>query len=237
MTDVQPTVWIAISAGILSFLSPCVLPLIPGFIAYLSGTSLQTEEGSPWWRTLLHALAFVCGFTVIFVALGASVSSISGLLFNYRPWIQRTGGLVIIVLGLHTAGLLRLPFLLQTTQISFAGRRQWGLLSSVLLGVVFSAGWTPCVGPILLSILMLAGQEQTAAQGAYLLAAYSLGLGVPFLLVGAAFGRLAGWLRRLNRHLHLVSVVSGLFLVAVGFLIFTDMLSILAAYGSFVELP
>jgi len=236
MNPSQVSVLLAVGAGLLSFLSPCVLPLIPGFIGYLGSASVRAEGQVPWWRTFLHALAFVLGFTAVFVVLGASAGSLGALLYDYLPWIQRIGGVLLILMGLHTIGLLKIPFLFQEKRVHFVGRPELGYLSSFLLGIFFSAGWTPCVGPILASILLLASQEQTAARGAFLLAAYSLGLGIPFLAVGAAFGPLSGWLRRLNRHLNLVSIISGLFLIVVGLLILTDSLRLLAAYGGFLNI-
>lgn len=237
MIPPEISVWLALAAGLLSFLSPCVLPLVPGFVGYLGGASVRGEGQVPWWRTFLHALGFVVGFTAVFVGLGASVGSLGAWLYDSLPWIQRVGGVLLVVLGLHTAGLLKIPFLFQERRAHFAARPELGYLSSLLMGIFFSAGWTPCVGPILAGILLLASQEQTAGQGAFLLAIYSLGLGIPFLAVGAAFGPLSGWLYRLNRHLNVVSVVSGVLLVGMGLLILTDSLRLLAVYGSFLELP
>ncbi|MGC8837924.1 MAG: cytochrome c biogenesis CcdA family protein [Anaerolineae bacterium] len=236
MNPEQISALLAVAAGLLSFLSPCVLPLVPGFIGYLGGASVRAEGRVPWWRTFLHAASFVAGFSAVFIALGAGVGQLGALLYNVLPWLQKVGGALLILLGLHTAGLLKVPALFQERRLHLTVRPEWGYLSSLLMGVFFSAGWTPCVGPVLAGILLLASQEQTAARGAFLLSAYSLGLGVPFLAVGAAFGPLSGWLRRLNRHLHLVSVVSGLLLIGIGLLIFTDSLRILAAYGTFWDL-
>lgn len=237
MNPERISAFLAVAAGLLSFLSPCVLPLVPGFVGYLGGASVRSEGRVPWWRTFLHAAAFVAGFSAVFIALGAGVGQAGSLLYRHLPWIQKVGGALLILLGLHTAGLLRIPALFRERRLHLVVRPEWGYLSSFLMGVLFSAGWTPCVGPILAGILLLASQEQTAVRGALLLAAYSLGLGIPFLAVGAAFGPLSGWLRRLNRHLNVVSLVSGLFLVGIGLLIFTDSLRILAAYGAFLELP
>ncbi|MGQ9594174.1 MAG: cytochrome c biogenesis CcdA family protein [Anaerolineae bacterium] len=236
MNPDQISALLAAAAGLLSFLSPCVLPLVPGFIGYLGGTSVRSEERIPWWRTFLHAASFVGGFSAVFIALGAGAGQLGALLYDSLPWVQKVGGALLVLLGLHTMGLLKLPALFQERRVHFSARPEWGYLSSLLMGVLFSAGWTPCVGPVLAGILLLASQEQTAARGALLLALYSLGLGIPFLAVGAAFGPLSGWLRTLIRHLNVVSVVSGLLLVGIGLLIFTDSLRILASYGAFWEL-
>ncbi|MBC7224006.1 MAG: cytochrome c biogenesis protein CcdA, partial [Anaerolineae bacterium] len=179
MNPEQISALLAVAAGLLSFLSPCVLPLVPGFVGYLGGASVRAEGSVPWWRTFLHAAAFVTGFSAVFIALGAGVGQLGALLYGYLPWIQKVGGALLILLGLHTAGLLKVPPLFQERRIHLAVRPEWGYLSSFLMGVLFSAGWTPCVGPILAGILLLASQEQTATRGALLLAAYSLGLGIP----------------------------------------------------------
>ena len=231
MDTSQVSLFAATIAGLLSFLSPCVLPLVPGFIGYMSGTSVQSGQKTPWWHTFLHACSFVLGFSLVFVILGASISSLGSLLYDYLPMLQKIGGILLIILGLHTMGLIKIPFLFQERRVHWTGRAEWGYLSSLLMGVFFSAGWTPCVGPILASILLLASQEQTAAQGALLLVAYSIGLGIPFLAVGAAFGPISGLLRRLNRHLNVVSIISGIFLIAMGLLLVTDSLRLLTSLG------
>jgi cytochrome c biogenesis protein CcdA len=151
-------------------------------------------------QTLLHALAFVLGFSVMFILLGASVAFLGLLLNRAIVWMQRVGGVVIIVLGLSTLGLLKLPFLYTDRRIHVGAKPRLGYLSSLLMGVFFSAGWIPCVGPVLAAIYLLAGSTQTVGQGALLLATYSLGLGLPFMITGAALSTIGGWLQRVNRH-------------------------------------
>lgn len=226
---------IAIFGGLLSFASPCVMPLVPAFLGYLSGTAVnQRGEATHRLDTFWHALAFVLGFTVIFVALGASLGAIGRWLYDYLPWIQKIGGVIIVLFGMHTVGIIRIPFLYQERRLEMGKKPSLGYFSSFLMGLFFSAGWMPCVGPILAAIYFMASGTQTAAQGALLLAAYSLGLGIPFLVVGLAFEPLTPYLRRLNRHLRVVSVISGIFLILVGIAIFTDSLRYFARFGSFI---
>ena len=180
--------------------------------------------------TFLHALAFVLGFSAVFVALGASAAFIGYALSSYIVWVQRIGGLLVIIFGLSTMGLIRLPFLYVDRRVQSQVNPRLGYLSSLLMGVFFSAGWIPCVGPVLAAIYLLASNTQTAGQGALLLAVYSLGLGLPFLITGAAFSTMTGWLRRLNRYLNIVSIITGIFLVAVGALLALDQLRMLSAW-------
>ncbi len=207
------------------------------------------------WRTFFHALAFVLGFSLVFVALGASVAFFGSALNAFLPTFVKIGGVILILFGLQVAGVLgwladllrragadRNPLgrgyiafteglaqLLYTEgRVQRRADRRWGYLSSAIMGVFFSAGWIPCVGPVLAAIYFLASDTQTIGQGALLLLVYSAGLGIPFLLTGAAFSTMTGWLRRLNRHLGIVSKITGLFLIFVGVLLFMDRLSLIA---------
>jgi len=230
------TLPLALFAGLLSFLSPCVLPLVPAYLGYLSGTTVSERGVKPKrFQTFLHALFFVLGFSVIFVALGATASFIGQLLNQYILTLQRIGGIIIIVFGLHTIGIIKIPLLYYDTRAEMKTRPELGYLSSFLIGLTFAAGWTPCVGTVLSAIFFLAADTQTAGQGMLLLTVYSLGLGLPFLLVGGAFETISPWLRKLNRHLNIVSVISGIFLVAVGVAIFAGWLTYLARFGTFLN--
>lgn len=220
--------------GLLSFASPCVLPLVPAYVGYLGG-SAATGAVAGRRAGLLNSLAFVLGFSLVFVTLGASIGLLSQWLIQYRTWAQRIGGAVVIVLGLHTAGLIRIPALYSDKRVNVVPRAGIGYLSSFLLGVFFSAGWMPCVGPILAGILLLAGNAQTAGRGAGLLLVYSLGLGLPFIVTGLLIGSLRPWLQRANRHLHLVSVLSGVLLMVLGLAIMFDQLKYLSSLGAFLE--
>ena len=231
------TLPIAAFAGLLSFLSPCVLPLVPAYLGYLSGATVGqgAEARSKRFGTFIHAFFFVLGFTMIFVALGATASFIGRLLSQHIFTLQRIGGVIVIIFGLHTIGIIKIPFLYREARAEMKARPELGFLSSFLIGLVFAAGWTPCVGTVLSAIFFLAADTQTAGQGMLMLAAYSLGLGLPFLLVGGAFETISPWLRRLNRHLNVVSVVSGIFLIAVGVAIYAGWLTYLARFGTFLN--
>jgi cytochrome c-type biogenesis protein len=332
------TLPLAFLAGLLSFASPCVLPLVPAYVGYLGGTAVmagqQDQAQGAGLRTFLHSLFFVLGFAAVFVLLGASATLIGRLLLDYAVALQRVGGVLLIVFGMRlmanewsrrrwavvavlagaltfvlrsglltlgtvefggetlvwleeslvvglvvlagagwdtprqailavAAGILNfiasydtlLPNLVASILIAavtvFGNRadlfyaekklelkqvQRSGYLRSLVFGVVFAAGWTPCIGPILAGILLVASQLDTVLQGILLLVAYSLGLGIPFLVVGAAFGPLSRWLRKANRYLGAVSIISGALLVLMGILIFSDSLSFLSRYSTFIEL-
>lgn len=339
MNPPSVTLPLAFVAGLLSFVSPCVLPLVPAYLGYLGGTTVLSDEqaGRPAQPRraigpFLHGLLFVLGFATVFVLLGASATALGRVLFDYRLLLARVGGVLLVVFGFRLMGsgwsrrrwiagaaavavvtlgsgllfqgvgqsgeraliLLEeslmmglvvlaganpgiagqvvlgvaagglnllasydelLPTLIASVFIAavtvffnradifYAERRlgiqkagQSGLGRSYLFGVIFAAGWTPCIGPILTAILVVASQLQTVWHGILLLVAYSLGLGIPFLLVGVAFGPLSSAFRRMNRHLGIVSIVSGALLVLMGILIFTDSLSFLAGYGDWITI-
>ncbi len=226
MSSLVPEVsWlVAFGAGVVSFLSPCVAPLVPGYLSYISGTSVQDLEerqGDRLRRVLFSCLLFVLGFSTVFVLLGTSAALFGGLLEEYRRPLTRIAGGVMVVMGLFVAGLFRLPLLYQERRFHPDGRWFRGP-GTVLLGMAFAFGWTPCIGPILASILFYAGATETAAQGALLLLAYSLGLGAPFVLVGVGFGRSVAVLAWVKRHYLLINGISGAVLVALGVLLLTD---------------
>jgi cytochrome c-type biogenesis protein len=223
----------ALGAGILSFISPCVLPLIPGYISFVSGVSLD-EMRAPGarasrQRVLATSVAFVLGFSLVFVALGASASAIGQWVMQNLPLLGKIGGALIIVFGLHTMGLFRLPFL-EVERRVHAQRKPAGLIGALLVGVAFAFGWTPCIGPILAGILVVAGSRETITEGVVLLAVYSLGLGIPFLLTSLAIDRFFAVTARIRRHYHTIEVVSGALLVLIGLLIFTGQLTVIVRY-------
>ena len=338
MDNANLTLSIAFLAGLLSFASPCVLPLVPAYLGYLGGTAVMSgaseKGGRETLTTFLHSLLFVLGFGLVFVLLGASATFIGRFLFDSSILLQRVGGVLLVLFGMRLmaigwsrrrwivaaaviavltlvldSGLLvqggielsdfslvwleeslmmgfvvlaganwssarqiifavavgilnflasfdsTIPNLLASgliiaaviflsrtdifyteKKLDLKGASQTGYLRSVLFGVVFAAGWTPCVGPILAGILIVASQLETVGQGVLLLVAYTLGLGIPFLLVGLAFGPISRWLRRASRYLGLVSIISGVLLVLMGILIFTDSLTFLSQYGGFLDL-
>ncbi|MBI2908176.1 MAG: sulfite exporter TauE/SafE family protein [Chloroflexi bacterium] len=226
---------IAFAAGLLSFLSPCVLPLVPAYITHLTGASMaQGQRRRFHLAPFLHAAGFVAGFSLVFIVLGASVGLIGYTLRDQIPLLSRVGGIVLILLGLNLMGVLRIGALYQTRQLQYSAGRRVSYARSALIGATFSVGWTPCVGPILGAILTLAATSETVLTGAYLLLAFSLGLGVPFLAAGAALGSLAPHLKRLSRHGRVISIVSGLLLIGVGILMVLGKLADLNAYFSFL---
>lgn len=209
---------------------------MPGYIGYLSSATVLRPAGQAVIsinrrEAVLHALAFVLGFAVVFAALGASVGLIGYALVDRLPIIQKVGGIVLVVFGFHTLGLISLPFLNREVRADMSRvPRQSGYLSSMMVGTIFAAGWTPCIGVVLGSILTLAMTSATAWKGAYLLVAYSLGLGVPFVLTAFGMDRAHGLLRRLNRRARLVESVSGLLIVGMGLLVFFDVLALLSGF-------
>jgi cytochrome c-type biogenesis protein len=224
--DLFPQVsWLAaFAAGLVSFFSPCVAPLVPGYLSFISGVSAQDlRSGKPGIsnRIALSALLFVLGFASVFVLLGASASLAGGLLEEYRRPLNRISGIVMIAMGLVVIGLLRAPIFYRDFRVQLPAHHL-GPAAPVLLGGAFAFGWTPCVGPILASILFYASASQTVLSGALLLLVYSLGLGVPFLLAGMAFGKAMSAANFMRRHHVAINAVSGGLLVAVGVLFLTE---------------
>lgn len=227
-------IFIASLGGLLSFLSPCVLPLVPGYLGYLTGTVVNGETTPARRHLLAHSLAFVAGFAVIFTVAGIALGQFILELQNGLDYVRWFGGIAVVVLGIHTMGLLRIPFLDRQAKISAEDRLPKGrLTSSFLLGVFFAAGWSPCVGVILSGIFAVAATQ--GARSGVLFFAYAVGLGIPFILTALAFGALTPLLRRMNRRLGLISAVSGAFLVVVGVLLLTDSFTRLATYAPVFE--
>jgi len=272
---VELTVAVALGAGLLSFLSPCVLPLVPAYIGQLSAVAVVGRaDGSPSrWLAIRHAIAYVIGFGAVFTILGVTATYAAGPLFDWLPLLRQVGGVLLIVLGLNLAGILRIPVLDRTWRPleagaaasvagatgtmalaspgGAAGQRgagrpglgdrlggrlvgaRGGWIASFGLGAIFAIGWTPCVGVILGGILTLAADSGSAAQGAILLVAYTLGLGVPFLLIAAAYDRAPRLLAPLLRHGRLVSLIGGLLVVAIGVAMVFDLLALLPQFVPF----
>jgi len=221
---------IAFGAGVLSFLSPCVLPLVPSYLSFVTGMSLEDlQEGVNRRTTLIHALLFVAGFTGIFLLLGASASFLGQFLRAYETWISRVGGLLIIVLGLHLAGAFRLAPLLRERRVHLNDKPA-GYLGTLGVGVIFGAGWTPCIGPVLGAILTFAASQEQFWSGVTLLLVYSMGLAVPFLLAALALDAFLRAFSRFRRFLPFVQVSSGILLVFLGLLLLTGTFSALSTY-------
>ena len=227
----------ALVAGVLSFLSPCVLPLVPSFITYLTGLSfadLQAEHPTELVRrrTIIHSLLFIAGFTLVFVLLGASATFVGSFLRENMTVMRRVGGILIMLFGLHVCGLLPIGFLLGEKRLQLHNKPA-GYFGSILVGIAFAAGWTPCIGPILASILMVAAAESTVYQGIILLLAYSLGLAIPFFLSALATHRFLVLFNRFKKYIRLFEIATGLFLFIAGVMIFFDRLALVQRYFSF----
>ena len=209
----------ALVAGVVSFLSPCVLPLVPPYLVYLAGASLERMAGGEAVArarsdTVIASVCFVLGFTTVFVALGASATAIGGLIRAWSGTLATVAGVVIIVMGLHFLGVTRLAFLMQEKRLAVS--KPVSLWGAYVMGLAFAFGWTPCIGPILAAILAVAASESTVARGAGLLAVYSLGLGIPFVIAALAIQPYAAFLARFRTHLHRVEQVMGVLLIVTG---------------------
>ncbi len=228
---------LAFLAGLASFLSPCVFSLVPAYIGYLGGRSMasaQLEKPSRW-VTFSHGLAFVLGFSVIFVSLGVAASAVGGLLYDLRTWIAKIGGIVVIIFGLHLMGVFRIPFLEYDLRPQSLPDRRRGYLASALMGVFFSAGWSPCVGPVLGAILTFAINGGSISHGVSLLSAYSAGLAIPFLLAALGIGWVTLILRRYGKVMRYVEIGMGAIMVIVGGMLIFGTFQLLARFGFFVD--
>jgi cytochrome c-type biogenesis protein len=240
------TLLAAFGAGLLSFISPCVLPLIPGYLSYISGLSLEEMRGVPVVagggtvavarssarrQVVISSLAFIIGFSLVFISLGAAASAVGQFLAKWQSIFNRIAGAVIILFGLHTMGVLRIEWLYQEKRVQ-TSRKPAGFLGAALVGVAFAFGWTPCIGPILAGILAIAGSQETIGQGVRLLAVYSLGLGVPFMATALMIDRFIAAKGRIGRYYHAIELVSGALLVVIGMLIFTNRFTVIAKWLS-----
>lgn len=228
------TIGLAFLAGLASFLSPCVFSLVPAYVGYLGGRAVGGEatEGNRL-LTFSHGLAFVLGFSIVFVTLGVASSAFGRLLFDLRFILSKVGGIIIIIFGLHMIGVFRIPLLEYDTRIQKVPDRKWGYLSSALMGVFFSAGWAPCVGPVLGAILTLALNGGSISTGVSLLSAYSAGLAIPFLLAALGIGWVSLTLRKYGKAIHYIEIAMGVVLVILGFMLFTGIFQRIAQAGQF----
>lgn len=228
---------LAFLAGLASFLSPCVFSLVPAYIGYLGGRAVGADNSSSSnrWLSFSHGLAFVLGFSVVFVLLGITTSALGVLLYDSRDVIAKVGGIVVVIFGLHMVGVFRIPLLEYDTRRQELPDPKLGYLSSALMGVFFSAGWSPCVGPVLGSILTLSFTGGSVSQGAFLLTAYSAGLAIPFLLAALAIGWVAKVIRRYGRIMRYVEIAMGVVLVVVGVMLFFGTFEQIAQYGFWVD--
>jgi len=234
MVPSQLSIGIAFVAGLLSFLSPCVLPLVPIYLAQLVGQSInqstaQGRSAALRLTTFLHAVTFVAGFTLAFVALGATASTLGSFLRTNQVILRQIGGIILVVIGLHLTGILRLPFLYVQRRIAYRPERP-GYFASLLMGIIFAIAWSPCIGPILSAILTLAAGSATLRFGVLLLFAYALGLGVPFLLLGLGLDRFSRFLKWVRPYLGRIEIVTGCLMIAVGIIVFFNLLVFLNQY-------
>ena len=219
---------VAFAAGLLSFLSPCVLPLIPSYVGFLTGMTVEEVERRRW-TALLHGVWFVAGFSLVFILLGAAASAVGNVLRDYQVWLGRIGGVLLILFGVYLLGILRPAFLMREWRIQLA-RKPIGYFGSGVVGFTFGAAWTPCIGPILGGILTLAATQAGLGRGVLLLAVYALGLAIPFLVTAIALDRFLVWFQRFRPYVVWVDRVAGALLVLLGFLLVTDSFTLLAGY-------
>jgi cytochrome c-type biogenesis protein len=218
---------VAFMAGLLSFLSPCVLPLIPSYVGFITGMTVEQAERRRW-NALLHGLWFVGGFTLVFVLLGAA-SAVGSLLREYQIWMGRLGGVLLILFGLYLLGVVRPAFLMREWRVQLANK-PLGYFGSGVVGFTFGAAWTPCIGPILGGILTIAATQAGLAKGMTLLTVYALGLAVPFLLTAVALDRFLIWFQRFRPYIVWVDRIAGGLLIVLGILLITDSFTVLAGY-------
>ncbi|MFH1524303.1 MAG: cytochrome c biogenesis protein CcdA [Chloroflexota bacterium] len=236
MSDPGITYGLAFLAGLASFLSPCVLSLVPAYIGYLGGRAAGGESTSQNRRvTFAHGLAFVLGFSLVFIVFNVIAGALGGLLFDLRTWLAKIGGVVVVIFGLHMIGVFRIPFLEYDVRVYSQTNPRWGYLSSLLMGIFFSAGWSPCVGPILGAIMTFAFNGGSILRGILLGVAYSAGLAIPFLLAALGVGWVTVLLRRYGKVMRIVEIAMGVILIFAGVLLFLGSFSVLASYVPFLD--
>ena len=229
---------LAFLAGLASFLSPCVFALVPAYVGYLSGRSLAYAGGGQTnerWVTFSHGLAFVLGFSVVFILLGVAVSALGGILFDLRDWLTKIGGIVVVLFGLHLTGVISIKYLNYDLRPQSIPDRNRGYLASMMMGVFFSAGWSPCVGPVLGAILTFAINGGSVSRGALMLTFYSLGLAIPFLFASLGVGWVTETLKRYGRVMLYAEKALGVFLILIGIMLFIGSFETLARFGFFID--
>ncbi|MDA0986992.1 MAG: cytochrome c biogenesis protein CcdA [Bacteroidetes bacterium] len=218
--------------GLLSFISPCVLPIVPGYISFISGLSakdMKDQTSSSIKTMLLNSILFVLGFSIVFILMGAGATKIGNLLLDQKDLLATIGGALIIVFGIHMTGLIKINTLNYEKRFHFKDK-SYGLFGSFLVGVAFAFGWTPCIGPILATILTIASQQESIYQGIILLSFYSFGLGIPFILTAISLNLFFNFFNKIKKYFHTIEVVGGILLIFVGILIMTNKLTIIASW-------
>lgn len=233
-----PSIFASFIAGLLTFLSPCIFPLLPGYISFMSGESLENLKSdtvsqgkfSPRIKAFLGAIFFGLGFTVVFVALGATATSFGKILNSYQTLLSQIAGVIVIIFGLHMIGVFKIKFLMKTAKVNYKKRSFPFFLNAFFLGIAFVLGWTPCVGPILAAILAVASQESSVMQGMVLLLVYSLGLWIPFLAAALAVNEVMSVIRKSGKYLIWVERIAGALLIIIGILLLTNKMASLAVW-------
>lgn len=240
----------AFIAGVLSFISPCVLPLIPGYLSFISGVSLEEMRGlqpiaagaaggtmtvsggvsaAAKRQVIITSLFFILGFSLVFVSLGASATFLGQFLMERLTIFGKVAGVLLVIFGLHTIGVFKIPFLLNEARVQ-ANTKPASMIGAVIVGISFAFGWTPCIGPILSAILLVAAQQESVNQGIVLLSIYSLGLAIPFLLTAMAINQFFTAFKKIRRHYHAIEIVSGVLMIVIGVLIFTNRFTVIAQW-------
>jgi len=231
------TIGLAFLAGLASFLSPCVFSLVPAYIGYLGGRTVGSvlSGGSNRWITFTHGLFFVLGFSVVFILLGVASSAIGNVLYSARVYLTKIGGIIVILFGIHMTGIFRIPWLEYDTRRQQAPGPNLGYLSSALMGIFFSAGWSPCVGPVLGAILTLSFTGGSVSQGVALLSAYSAGLAIPFLIAALGIGWVTTIIRRYGKVMRYIEITMGVILMVVGTMLLLGTFEQLSRFGLFID--
>ena len=233
MKDIS--ILLAFSAGLLSFLSPCVLPLVPAYVSYITGSSIEElKDDKAKLFTLYKSFGFVIGFSAIFILMGLSITSLGKLLITHKDSFRKVGGTLIIVFGLHTLGVFKIKLFYREKRFLLFNKIK-GPFSSVIMGMAFAAGWTPCIGPILSSILIYATSMNSVGKGVLLLVMYSLGLAVPFILTAMAIESFTKQFKKFSKYLPIISIISGVLMIIMGIMIFMNKLAILSRYTNFIN--
>jgi len=236
MGDFGVTAGLAFLAGLASFLSPCVFSLVPVYIGYLGGRAVGGESNSRnRWVTFSHGLAFVIGFSIVFILFNIIAAALGSALLGMRTWLAKLGGVIVVVFGLHMIGVFRIPFLEYDVRIHSQVDPRWGYISSLFMGVFFSAGWAPCVGPILGSIMTFAANGGSIFRGIFLGAAYSAGMAIPFLLAALGIGWVSAILSRYSKIMRIAEIIMGIFLVIAGIMLFLGSFNIFASFLPFIN--
>jgi cytochrome c-type biogenesis protein len=238
-TSLGLSIVMAFVAGLLSFLSPCVLPLVPGYLSIISGVNLDqlkidSQDKSLRRSVIISSIMFIIGFSITFIALGATATAVSQTLLVRMPLLRQIAGVVIVIFGLHILGVFRINALYQDKRMHNVQTKR-GLLGALVLGLVFALGWSPCLGPILAGILAIAAEQDTVWKGIFLLMVYSLGLGVPFLMTSLGLNRFLAFYSRFKKHFRALEIVSGILVLGIGVLIFTDQMTRMNQYFQFLS--